>query len=250
MEINKTILITGSSNGIGAGIARHFGSLGYSVAVTYKENKEDGEKVVAEIEKNGSKAKLYKLDVVNEESVKNIFEKIKNDFGRLDVLVNNAAVDFPNPIETSTFDDWKEITRTKIDGNFLCTKYALPLLKESDNANIIIIMSSMYEKVDPEDAAYCVGTGGTVAFMKSMALALSKYGIRTNGVGPSETKTNSKYWRQIGSDKMWKDIEEKNPMSRLCTPADVANAIQLIVEDKTKFINGNLLSVTGGNHLK
>lgn len=243
----KSILITGSSQGIGKGIANHFAKLGYFVFVTYKKNKELGMNVVTEI---GENSQLLELDVTNEESVKKAFEIVTQKIGVLDVLVNNAAVDFPSNIETCNFEEWQEITRTKIDGNFLCTKYALPLLKKSENPNIIVMMSSMFEKVDPDDPAYCVGTGGTVAFMKAMALSLAKYKIRVNGVGPSETRTNSKYWTQIGSDDMWDDIQKLNPLGKLCTPEDVANTIELVVNDKSKFINGNIIYVTGGNHLK
>lgn len=245
----RVILVTGSSNGIGAGIAKHFGKLGYSVIVTYKSNKDAGENVVKEILKNGGEALLIKLEVTDENSVKNVFELIRKKFGKLDVLVNNAAVDWLTPIETSTFDEWKEITRTKIDGNYLCTKYAIPLLKKSGNPNLIMIVSSLYENVDSSDPAYCVGTAGVVTFMKCMAVALSKYKIRTNGVGPSETKTNMKYWQIAGNEKVWKEMKKKNPLGKLCTPEYVANTIQLIVEDKSRFLNGNIIYITGGNHL-
>ncbi|HLD92335.1 MAG TPA: SDR family oxidoreductase [Patescibacteria group bacterium] len=247
MSNKNTILITGSSNGIGAGIAKHFGKLGYNVVVTYFKNKTNGEKVVKEI---GSSSKLYELDVKDEESVKNVFSNVEKEFGKLDVLVNNAAVDYPTPFEECSFDDWKEITRTKIDGNFLCTKYAIPLLKKSDNANIIVIMSSMFERVDPDDPAYCVGTAGTVTYLKCAALALSKYKIRTNGIGPGETKTNSRYWKEVGNEEMWNEITSKNPLGRLTTPEDIAIATQIIVEDKSKFLNGNIIYVNGGGHLK
>jgi NAD(P)-dependent dehydrogenase (short-subunit alcohol dehydrogenase family) len=250
MESQKVILISGSSNGIGAGIAKHFGKLGYSVIVTYYKNKSDGEKVVEEINRSNGNAKLFQLDVKDENNVKSIFEFVKNEFGKLDVLVNNAAIDALTPFEDCSFEDWKEITRTKIDGNFLCTKYAIPILKKSDNANIIIIMSSMYFRVDPDDPAYCVGTAGTVAYLKCTALALAKYGIRTNGIGPGETKTNNGYWKEVADEKMWKDLANKNPMGRITTPEDVAIATQMIVEDKSKFLNGNIVYINGGSFLK
>src|SRR3990172_3761 len=116
MTNNKVILITGSSNGIGAGIAKHFGKLGYSVVVTYFKNESDGEKVLSEIVANGGKGKLFQLDVKDEVSVRGVFEQVTKEYGKLDVLVNNAAVDFSTPFEDCSLDDWKEITRTKIDG--------------------------------------------------------------------------------------------------------------------------------------
>lgn len=246
MNENKVILISGSSNGIGAGVAKHFGKLGYSVIVTYKENKSDGEKVVKEI---GSTARLYGMDVRDEASVRGVFAKVEKEFGKLDVLVNNAAVDWGMTFESCTFEEWQEITQTKIDGNFLCTKYATPLLKKSDNGNIIIIMSSMYESVDPDDPAYCVGTAGTVTFMKCTAKALAKYKIRTNAIGAGETKTNLKYWKDNGTEKLWEELASKNPLGRVTTPEDIGYAAQMIVEDKSKFINGSIIYVNGGGHI-
>lgn len=246
---NKTILITGSSNGIGAGIALHFGKLGYNVAVTYRNDKKSGEKIVSEILKSGSNARLYKLDVMDEKNVAEVFSLVERDFNGLDILVNNAAVDWGMTFENCTFEDWKVITRTKIDGNFLCTKYALPLLKKSDNPNMIIIMSSMYTNIDPDDPAYCVGTAGTVTFMKCAAKALAKYKIRTNGIGAGETKTNLKYWKDNSTEDLWKELAKKNPLGRVGTPEDVASIAQMIVEDTTKFLNGNIIYINGGNHL-
>lgn len=245
----KTILITGSSQGIGAGIAKHFGTLGYNVVVTYKKEASLAQKVVDQINTKG-RAVAYQLDVTSEESVRDLMDKVAKKFGQLEVLVNNASVDRISPIET-TFGNWKEITRTKIDGNFLCTKYALPLLKKGNGANLIVIMSSLGDQVDPDDVAYSVGTAATVAFAKAMALTLAKYGIRTNGVGPGSTKTNSDWWTNIKDpEKTWKELKETNPMGRLTTPEDVAKTVQMIVEDKTNFLNGNFIYINGGSHLK
>lgn len=245
----KTILITGSSRGIGAGIAKYFGALGYHVLVTYYKSKEKGESVVKDIIKNGGKANLFNVDVRSESSVKAMYKAISNITNTIDVLVNNSAVDFLFNIEDSTFKEWNEIVRTKVDGNFLCTKYAIPFLKKSDNPNIIILMSSVFETVDSDDCAYSVGTSAVVAFMKCMALYLSKYRIRTNAIGPSEVKTDVKYWKQVGTDKFWKKVADKNPQKRLCTPMDVAYAIESIVDKNNEFINGNIVYVTGGKHL-
>lgn len=243
----KSILITGSSQGIGSGIAKHFSKLGYFVYITYL-NKEDLAKQTAQ--ELGENCAVIQLDVREEESVKNAFKIVENKTGALDVLVNNAAVDFPSNIETCTYEEWQEITRTKIDGNFLSTKYAIPLLKKSDNPNLIIITSNMHLNVDPDDPAYCVATGAVVAFMKCMALSLSKYGIRTNGVSPSEVRTHSKYWDMMGNDEMWEKIKAGNPMGKLCSPESIAYAIESIVNDPTKFINGAIIDVTGAKHLK
>ncbi len=249
--MDKSILITGSSNGIGAGIARYFGLKGYKVIVTYANNKSDGEKVCADIEASGTNASLYQLDVTNEESVKELARQVEEKFGKLDVLVNNAAVDWMTPIETCSFEDWQTITRTKLDGNFLCTKYFIPLLKKATNANLIIITSDLGDYPDENDIAYSVATAGTINFMKAMVKSLSKYGIRTNAISPGATKTNNKYWAQLGNTQdLWDGLAKENPLGKLSSTEYIAKAAYMLVEDDTNYLNGNIIYVDGGGHIK
>jgi len=247
----KIALITGSSSGIGAGIAKTLAANGYLAIITYKNHKSWAEEVLADIQKSKGKAVAVQLDVTSEESVKSCFQFVAKEYGYLSVLVNNAAVDGIAPLETCTFDRWKIITRTKIDGNFLCTKYALPLLRKPGKADIIVIMSSMGEKPDPDDIPYCVGTAGTMMFVKLMAKGLAKYGIRTNGIGPAETRTNNGYWEEAGltTDEAWEKFAKANPLGRVCTPEDVGETALAIIENKTAFWNGNFIYVNGGGHL-
>lgn len=251
MNKAKIALITGSSSGIGAGVAKVLALHEYITIVTYKTHKKWAEEVVASIEKNNGKAVIQELDVMSEESVKSCFDFVAKKYGYLNVLVNNAAIDGIAPIETCTFDRWKVITRTKIDGNFLCAKYALPLLKKPGKADIIVIMSSLGEKADADDVPYCVGTAGTIMFVKVMAKGLAKYGIRTNGIGPGETRTNNIYWKEAGltTDKAWEKFAKENPLGRVSTPEDIGETALAIIENKTAFWNGNFIYVNGGGHL-
>lgn len=251
MNKQKVALITGSSSGIGAGIANVLALHGYEVIVTYKNHKQWAEDVVSHIKKNKGKAVIHELDVTDEDSVKQCFDFVAEEYGYLNVLVNNAAVDGIAPIEACTFDRWKMITRTKIDGNFLCTKYALPLLKKPGKADIIVIMSSLGVKADPDDVPYSVGTAGTIMFVKAMAKGLAKYGIRTNGIGPGETRTNNLYWKEAGltTDEAWEKFAKENPLGRVSTPEDIGETALAIIENKTAFWNGNFIYVNGGGHL-
>ncbi|PIV09585.1 hypothetical protein COS31_01430 [Candidatus Roizmanbacteria bacterium CG02_land_8_20_14_3_00_36_15] len=248
----KVALVTGSSQGIGKAIAIKLSENGYITFITYLNNKLKGENTVKEITKSGGKAVLVKLDVKSEESVKSVFEKVKNDFGQLNVLVNNAGiVEVFKSIEGVSFKEWQDVVDTKINGNFLCTKYALPLMKNQENANVIIIVSSLGERPDPDYPAYCIGTAGTIAFTKAMALYLGRYGIRTNAIGPGTTKTIG-MWDTFerNNDKMWNNFAKNNPMGRVSTPKDIANATLMIINDESKFLNGNIIYMNGGSHLK
>lgn len=247
---NKIALITGSSKGIGKAIAIRLAKEGYITYLTYCSDKKGGENAVQEIEGFGGKAHLLKLDVRSEEQVKSAFELIKKDYGYLNVLVNNAGIEIPNETEKVSFDDWKTVTETKIHGNFLCTKYAVPLLKNQENANLIIIISDLGNNPDPQFPAYCVGTAGVIAFTKMMAVQLGKYGIRTNGISPGTTRTSM--WNSMNGDddNMWNNFAKNNPMGRVSTPQDIANAVMMLINDESEYLNGNFIFVNGGGHLK
>jgi NAD(P)-dependent dehydrogenase (short-subunit alcohol dehydrogenase family) len=251
MKVKKKIaLVTGSSKGIGKAIAIRLAKEDYVVYITYMTDKSGGENVVQKIEELGGKAHLLKLDVRSEEEVKSAFNQIKQDYGRLNVLVNNAGIEISKEIEKVSFNEWKNVTETKINGNFLCTKYALPLLKNQENANLICITSNLGNKPDHKFPAYCVGTAGVIAFTKMMAVQLGKYGIRTNGISPGTTRTPM--WDCMNGDNnsMWNDFAKNNPMERVSTPEDIANAVMMIINDESKYLNGNFIFVNGGGHLK
>ena len=153
-------------------------------------------------------------------------------------------------IDNASFEEWKLVTSTKIDGVFLCTKYALPLLRQSENANVINLTSHDGERPNPAYLAYCVGTAGVIAMTKALAVSLPKEGIRVNAVSPGPIRTP--LWDALGggNEEMWREFSQENPMGRNATEADVANAVMMLVNDPGKFLNGNFLYVNGGNHLK
>jgi NAD(P)-dependent dehydrogenase (short-subunit alcohol dehydrogenase family) len=249
MKKVKTALITGSSQGIGKAIAEKLAENGYTVYITYHTNEKLGRAVAKKIAENGGNARLLKLDVRSEKSVKSAFECIKNDFGHLNVLVNNAGVHVPKNIETLSFKEWSSVVETKINGNFLSVKHALPLMKGQDNANVIVIASALGERPIPEDPAYSVGTAGTIAFMKSMALYLGKYGIRTNAIAPGPTQTA--LWKKMGGNdqKLWDIFAKNNPLGRVTKTENIGQAVLMLIEDKSNFLNGNIIYMNGGSHL-
>ena len=250
MTDKKVIVVTGSSSGIGLGITKLLAEKGYAVFVTYHQEKEKGEKAVKEITEKGGEATLVEVDVKSEDSVKKLFELVNKKYGKLDVLVNNAGIEKPNPIEKLNFKDWNDVVLTKINGHFLCTKYAIPLLKRAKISHIFNIVSSLGERPDPDYPAYCVGTAGTIAFTKMMAVHLGKYGIRVNGIALGTTKTPM--WDTMGGDdeKMWQSFAKNNPLGRVSTPQDIAKIIWLLLTQDAEYLNGNIIYVNGGGHLK
>lgn len=248
---DKVAVVTGSSQGIGAGIVKLLGEKGYAVVVTYRNNKEMADEVVEYITSKGGEATALQLDVTSEQSVKACFDEVASKYGKLNVLVNNAGADGLTPIETASYEKFREIVGPKIDGNFLCTKYALPLLQKCDKSDLIVIMSSLGDIPDVKDVAYSVGTAGAVGFVKVMARALAKYGVRTNGVGPTAVRTTLGYYEEsdLTSDEAWEGLAKGNPLGRVATVEDIAQTVLTVIENPSQFWNGNFVYVTGGDHI-
>lgn len=247
--MQKVAIVTGSSKGIGKAIALRLAKDNYYVYVTYLSDQKGGEEAVKEIEQNGGKTSLQKVDVRSEQDVTNVMKVIEKEQGHLDLLVNNAEHDIMKTIEESTFEDWKMAIDSKLHGAWLCTKYAIPLLAKSKNANIINISSSADERAPADVLSYATATAALTSLTKNLAVHLTKYGIRVNAVMPSEVRTAN--WQGLeNNDEAWNGFAEKNPMKRVSTVEDVADAVMPLVNDPHKFLNGNLLYVTGGSHLK
>ena len=246
---NKVAVVTGSSKGIGQAIAIRLAEEGYFVYVTYFTDKIGGENTVKEVDKVGGKAFLQKLDVSDEKSVIELMNLVKKEYGYLNVLVNDAARSVDKKMEDSTFDEWKMAIDNKLHGAWLMTKYALPLLKKGENANVIMLSSTADESPSPEVLSYAIATAALTALTKALAIHLPPYGIRVNAVMPGETRTDN--WGELkNDDKLWKTFAEKNPMKRTTTPQDIADSVLIMINDPHRFINGNFFFVNGGSHLK
>lgn len=248
--IERVVVVTGSSQGIGAAIAKRLSRRGTAVFVSYLSNCEAGETVLADVRACGAVGHLVQLDVADPASVERVFSQIGDAYGRLDVLVNNAVQDLSSPIAEQTIEDWRTVLNVKLDGIFLCTKAALPLFEASGDASMIAISSFDGEQPSSAFPAYGVAAAGVNAFVKAMALYLPRYGARCNAVCPGPVRTS--LWSNSRSDSSanWPDFAASNPMSRNATPEDVAEAVAMLVEDPTGYLNGNFVYVNGGNHLR
>jgi NAD(P)-dependent dehydrogenase (short-subunit alcohol dehydrogenase family) len=248
--IQRVVLITGASQGIGAAVAVRLASPGTAVYASYRSSREEGEAVVAAVRARGATGHLVRLDVADPASVARTFAEIAGAYGRLDVLVNNAVEDRSAPLAEQTIEDWRRVLGVKLDGIFLCTQAALPLFEASGRASMIAVSSYEGENPGPDFLAYGVAAAGVNAFVKAMALYLPRFGGRCNAVCPGPVPTA--LWSESRSDGdiAWDDFAAVNPMARNATPEDVAEAVAMLVEDPTGYLNGNFVYVNGGNHLR
>ncbi|MFW5702984.1 MAG: SDR family NAD(P)-dependent oxidoreductase [Candidatus Dojkabacteria bacterium] len=248
MGNKRVALITGSSKGIGAAMAKELGRNGWFVYVTYNSDKKSGEEVLRDIGK--SSASLTKLDVRNQKEIDELVDTIEQEHGKLDLLVNNAAKEIPTPLEDVKFDEFKEVFESKAYGAFLMTQKSLSLLKNGENAMIVNVSSSLGDKPNPKFPAYCLATRFLDGLTMMQTAAYGKYGIRVNAISPTTTYTSM--WDKMGGDdpKMWESFAKNNPLGRVSTTDDVAKTLVWLISEETGYLNGNTIYVNGGKHYK
>ena len=171
-----------------------------------------------------------------------------NKIEKLDYLINNAGTNIDSYIEKFDIQDFRKVLDVNLVGKVICTKHAIPLLKNSENASVVNIASRLGTKPCIEASAYCSAEAGVINFTKASALELSKYKIRVNTVSPSLTVTPLALYGW--TDEEIEEQKESNPLKRLGETIDIANAVLFLLSDKASYINGENLNVNGGSLLK
>lgn len=240
---NKTVLITGSSRGIGRAIAIAFAQEGANVVVNYVKNKKAGEEVVTEIKKLGAKAIAIQADISIESNVKRIIKETVKYFGGIDFLVNNAGIVFDIPIIQKTYKQWEQTLRVNLIGSFLCIKYVVPYLKKKNRSSIVNISSTNgINSLSPESADYDASKAGVISLTKNFSQFLAPH-IRVNSVAPGWVRT------EINKNlpkKYIKEETEKTALKRFADPSEIARAVLFLCSDDASFITGTTLVVDGG----
>lgn len=246
---NKIVVVTGSGNGIGKGIARSFAEQGAKVIIATLDVAE-GESVEHELQREGLSAKFLQTDVRQETSIIRLFEKVQSIYGIPDVLINNAGVTLFKSILTATIEDWARVIDTDLKGVFLCSKYfAQVLVATGRNGSIVNISSNHAMRTLPDTEIYAAAKGGVNAMTRSMALTLGPYGIRVNSVCPGFTNTyHYENWLddKAHPDLVSREINELHATGRISEPADIANMVCFLAGDLSTNITGSEFLVDGG----
>jgi len=236
----KVAIVTGSSRGIGRGIAERLGRDGANVVVTYAGNQAKAEEVVQAIESAGSKATAIQVDMRKLEDVRMLFEEAIEQFGKVDILVNNAAgVNVFKPTAAMTEDEYNsmfDITR----GVYFALQQAAHHL--ADNGRIISISTSGTAMAIPAGGAYAGSKAAIEHFSAALAKELGGRGITVNTVSPGVTNTDGLVLEQAQVDQ----LIAQTPLGRLGQPSDLANAIAMLVSDDAHWITGQSIRANGG----
>lgn len=246
---DRVYLITGSTSGIGQGLAKELLENGANVIINYAHNEEKAEETRKLFEKYIDKILFVKVDVSNEDEVKNMFNLIEKKFNRLDGIVNNAVYDKIFSIEDLSTEEYRKELDVNVIGRWLCIKYAIPMLKNSAQARVVNIASRLGTKPIDDSVAYCTSEAATIMLTQCCALELTpKYGIKVNTVSPSMTLTPLAL--KSYTEEEIKVTASKNPSGRLGEIKDTVNAVMFLLSDKADYINGENLNVNGGILLK
>jgi 3-oxoacyl-[acyl-carrier protein] reductase len=239
----KVILITGSAQGIGRAIALRFAKAGAKIALNDIEaQKENLEKVKKEIEELGTDAKYYFADVSKYEEVERMIKEIERDFGKLDVLVNNAGIIKDRTLAKMTLEEWKAVIEVNLTGTFNCTKAVLPLIVANQGC-IINISSIVGERGNFGQTNYSASKAGIIGFTKSLAKELGRFGVRVNAVSPGfiETKIVESVPENIKLA-----VKQLTALGRFGKPEEVANVVFFLATEEASFITGEIIHVDGG----
>ncbi len=247
---DKAAIVTGAAQGIGRVIAEAFAEHGAHVMVA-DINFEGAEKVAAAINASGGPtAVAADLDVANPDQVQKTTALAVEKFGRLDILVNNAAILRAHLIVDFPLKDWQDIFRVNMEGAFLCSQAAARhMIKQGEGGCIINIASASARKADSKHAAYSSSKAALVSFTRILALELGQHGIRANAILPGATMTEmlQNVFDTVPGIK--EDLIAKTTLGKLGDPKDQANAAVFLASDMASHITGEHLIVSGGEFM-
>lgn len=241
-------LATGATSGIGKQIAEDLLKTGNEVVLNYGSNTNQANEIVKEFKSKGYKFSLFKADISNEKQVKEMFAFVEKKYGRLNGLVNNAGTNVDEFVENCKLENYMKVVNTNFIGKMLCSKYAIPLLKNQENACIVNVASSLGVRPDTECSAYCCSASAITTLTQCLAMELGDYNIRVNCVSPAFTPTPLSLAGWTKEEIVAK--EKRNPRHRLGKVEDMSNAVLFLLSDKADYINGENLKVNGGGILK
>jgi acetoacetyl-CoA reductase/3-oxoacyl-[acyl-carrier protein] reductase len=238
----KTALVTGASRGIGRAIALELAREGAKVALNFSSNVAKAKEVAEEIKKLGSTAILAPANIGDAREARAMVDQVAKEFVHLDILVNNAGITRDNLLPRMTDENWNEVIQVNLNGCFYCTSAALPYMTAQSYGRIVNIASLNGQVGALGQANYSAAKGGMIAFTRTAALELVRYGIFVNAVSPGYTETDM---FNVVPPAIQTQIKAKIPLGRFAQPEEIAKAVLYLVTDGN-YLLGQVIGVNGG----
>jgi 3-oxoacyl-[acyl-carrier protein] reductase len=242
---DKVALVTGASQGIGRDTALALAEAGAKVAVAAR-NEEKLTALAGEIVAAGGTALAVKMDVADAEQVKEGFKHAIGKFGRLDILVNNAAITRDGLSMRMKADDWDAVIRTNLTGAHLCIQQALATMMRARAGRIINIASIVAQMGNAGQANYVAAKAGLIGLTKAIAIEIASRNVTVNAVAPGFIETPM---TDVLTDELKDQLKTRIPLGRMGSSRDVATAIVFLASDEAGYITGHVLDVNGGMYL-
>ena len=239
----KTVLITGSSRGIGAAIARRLNNE-YKIIINYNNSKDKAFKLLYELRETNPNVIAIKADASNEDEVSIMFDVAEKNFGHVDILINNAGISHFSLIQDIEFDTWKNVINTNLNSVFLNSKRAIPnMISKGDG--VIINMSSIWGDFGASmEALYSTSKGAINTFTKAMAKELAPSGIRVNAIAPGIVETDM--MKNDFTEIELKELKNEVPTNRFAKAEEVAGLVRYLISDEASYITGDIININGG----
>lgn len=243
MENKKLALITGATRGIGKQIAITFAKQGYDIAINYRTENKDLEDTKKEIESQKVKCIAVKGDVSNYEDTQKFVKEIIDQYGKIDVLVNNAGITKDTLLMRMKKEDFESVINVNLIGTFNVTKNVIPYMMKAHSGRIINISSVVGISGNAGQTNYSASKAGIIGFTKSLAKEVASRNILVNAVAPGFIQTSM---TDILKDEIKEQIAKTIPLNKLGTPQDVANVVKFLASEESSYITGQVINVDGG----
>lgn len=241
--MDKVAMITGATRGIGKQIALTLANEGYNIVLNYRTENDELKQLKNEIESKNVKCLAVQGDVTNFEDCKQMIESTIEEFGKIDVLVNNAGITKDMLLARMKEDDFKQVIDVNLVGTFNMTKNVISYMMKARNGRIINISSVVGIAGNAGQTNYSASKAGIIGFTKSLAKEVASRNILVNAVAPGFIETNmTDVLKQEVKDEIAKNI----PLKRMGTPQDVANVVKFLASEDSSYITGQVISVDGG----
>ena len=243
MEERKVVFVTGGSRGIGKEVALKFAKNGYNVVINYVSSKTDVESLKDEFSKLGAKSVILQADVTKQEEIENVVKTAIDEFGKIDVLVNNAGITKDNLLMRMSEEDFDRVIEVNLKGTYIVTKAVTKYMMKQRSGSIVNLSSVVGVVGNSGQSNYSASKAGIIGFTKSIAKELASRNIRSNAVAPGFIKTDM---TDVLSDTIKENINNNIPLKRMGEAKEVANLIYFLGSEESSYITGQVINVDGG----
>lgn len=243
----KVALVTGASRGIGAAVARGMAEQGAAVVINYLQSKDKAETLQNEITRAGGRAMVFQADVRDRSAVDNMVAAAEKELGPIDILVNNANINFPmQPFAGMAWPEIEAKLTGEIGAMVHCCQAVIPYMMKKKSGKIVLVSSVLSRQPGHGFAAHCAAKAAVDSLARTMALELGPAGIHVNVVGPGLTKTDATAGMPA---EVFTQTANHTPLQRVANPPDIANTVIFLASDMSDHITGQYIAVDGGGFM-